>query len=175
MSSSSSAFTPVKPFVECSTDSSPSLTHPQEVDPPAFLPTPSPPGWYSSLLTSLWRQEQNNNNIKEKSDEIDAKENSDEIDVKGNSGDKEDSDEKHDKEDSDEIHEKEQTGWSNTGRIMFWWALYLPYSPHAIQKAICKHRNLSFGTQTSSHQSFTICLKASNLPPPHISPEKIFQ
>ena len=118
MSSSSSAFTPVKPFAECSTDSSPSLTHPQEVDPPAFLPTPSPPGWYSSLLSSLWRQEQNNN-LKENSDEIEAKKNSDGI------YDKEDSDEKHDKKDSDEIHEKEQTeigekqtGLSNTGRII---------------------------------------------------------
>ena len=131
MASSSSAFTPVKPFAECSTDSSPSFTHPQEVDPPAFLHTPSPPGWYSSLLSSLWRQEQNNN-LKH------AKENSDE------KYDKEDSDVKHDKEDSDEIHEKEpseigekQSGWSNTGRIMFWWPLCFLYTPHATQTALC--------------------------------------
>ena len=112
--SSSSAFTPVKPFAEYS----PPFSHPQEVDPTPFLPTSSPPGWYSSLISSLWRQE-HNNNLKENSDEIEAKKNSDKIYDKG------DSDEKQDKKNSDEIHEKEQTeigekqtGLSNTGRII---------------------------------------------------------
>ena len=130
--SSSSAFTPVKPFADFSS----SFSLPPGVDPPPFLPTLSPPGWYSSLLSSLYqtssaimRQEQNNNNLKEESDEKNVKE---------------DSDEKHDKEDSDEIHENEQSeigekqsGWSNTARIMFRWPLCFPYTPHATQTALC--------------------------------------
>ena len=56
---SSSAFTPIKPLSE----SLSSFPQPQLLSPPAFLPTSSP-GWYSSLLSSLYRtaMEQNNNN-----------------------------------------------------------------------------------------------------------------
>ena len=53
-----SAFRPVKYSAECS----PSFPQPQVLSPPPFLPTSSP-GWYSSLLSSLYRtgREQNNN------------------------------------------------------------------------------------------------------------------
>ena len=92
MVSSSSAFTPVEPCSEYS----PPFFLPPGANPPPFLPTPSPQGWYSSLLSSLYqtssaimRQEQNNNNLEEES-------------VK--KLDKEESDERHDK---DEIHNKE--------------------------------------------------------------------
>ena len=56
---SSSAFTPIAPLSE----SLSSFPRPQLLSSPAFLPNSSP-GWYSSLLSSLYRtaMEQNNNN-----------------------------------------------------------------------------------------------------------------
>ena len=57
-----SAFKPVKPLV----DSFISPLTKQEVITPPFLPTSSPPTWYSSLISSLYTSssEQNNNHNK---------------------------------------------------------------------------------------------------------------
>ena len=59
-----SAFRPVKSSAECS----PSFPQPQVLSPPP-PPPPSSPGWYSSLLSSLYRTgAQHNNNIEQERD-----------------------------------------------------------------------------------------------------------
>ena len=58
MTSSASAFRLVRPCPRssspCTSGNSPPYSSPQGMSPPPYFSTSSPPGWYSSLLSSLY-------------------------------------------------------------------------------------------------------------------------